>query len=69
MNKDFVLTSVFKEKYKDYIAITSTNNVIEVTTKRDILNELLSDLIQEYKILSIKDKKDYIHQKFKGENR
>ncbi len=69
LNKDFVLTSVFKEKYKDYIAITSANNVIEVTTKKDILNELLSDLIQEYKILSIKDKKDYIHQKFKGENR
>ncbi|WP_274541640.1 hypothetical protein [Staphylococcus felis] len=43
--------------------------MIEVSNDKEVLNDLLSDLMKEYRILNLKDKKDYIQQKFKGENR
>ncbi|OEK72116.1 multidrug ABC transporter ATP-binding protein [Staphylococcus equorum] len=69
LNKNFILTSMYKEKYGENITLTSNEKIIEVSNNLDILNELLTDLIKEYRILNIKDKKDYIQQKFKGENK
>lgn len=69
LNKPFLFTTDYKEKYRKYITLTTKSNMIEVSNDKEILNDLLSDLMKEYRILNLKDKKDYIHQKFKGENR
>ncbi|MBI5974950.1 ABC transporter ATP-binding protein [Staphylococcus canis] len=67
LNKPFEFTPNYKEKYGDFITLTSKSEVIEVSNSEDILNDLISDLIKEYKILNLKDKTDHIQQKFKGD--
>ncbi|RIO42073.1 ABC transporter ATP-binding protein, partial [Staphylococcus saprophyticus] len=62
-------TTEYKEKYRKFITLTTKSNMIEVSNNKEVLNDLLSDLMKEYRILNLKDKKDYIQQKFKGENR
>ncbi|PTE89633.1 ABC transporter ATP-binding protein, partial [Staphylococcus equorum] len=69
LNKSFVFTTEYKEKYRKFITLTTKSNMIEVSNNKEVLNDLLSDLMKEYRILNLKDKKDYIQQKFKGENR
>ncbi|REI03474.1 ABC transporter ATP-binding protein [Staphylococcus felis] len=69
LNKSFIFTTEYKEKYEKYIKLTAKSEMIEVSNDKEVLNDLLSDLMKEYRILNLKDKKDYIQQKFKGENR
>lgn len=66
LNKDFTYSSFFKDKYAKFIKLTSNPKMIEVQNDENILNDLLEDLMKEYRLLTIKDKEDYIQQKFKG---
>lgn len=68
LEKEFNYKESFKEKYGNYINVTNNKKIIEVNNEDGILSDLLADLTKEYKILSIKEKKDLIQQKFKGDN-
>ena len=68
LDTEFVYNEMFREKYGDNINITNNKKMIEIDNKNGILSDILSDLMKEYKILHIKEKKDLIHQKFKGGN-
>lgn len=68
LEKEFNYKESFKEKYGNYINVTNNKKIIEVNNEDGILSDLLTDLTKEYKILSIKEKKDLIQQKFKGDN-
>ncbi len=68
LDREFNYKESFKEKYDKYIKIKKNNKIIEVNNKDGILSDLLADLTKQYRILSIKEKKDLIQQKFKGDN-
>ncbi|WP_353422250.1 ABC transporter ATP-binding protein (plasmid) [Staphylococcus simulans] len=68
LDAEFNHKEIFREKYGNDIASTNNKQIIEVNNKNGILSDLLVDLTKEYKILSIKEKKDLIQQKFKGDN-
>lgn len=65
IDKPLNLDSAIAIKYDSIIHKTKQANIIEIPAESPEFNELISDLTKDYRIISIKEKKDSIQDRFK----